>query len=412
MSKTASNAGYTLPAYLLFLMNIFGFGLLCMANDFKKDVLFVGLGLLGLLILSYTVLVLCRMGDKFLFLISSMLVTIGTIMLCRLDIDNGAKQIIWIGIGILFFFISYLFYYNIRFLNKLWLFYAFFSIALFMATLIFGERVKGAKNWIQFGRYGFQPSEIIKIVFVMMLACYYSGNVKKRIFNIHPKYITAGFTYCFILFLVVQRDWGTILVMFLIYILTLYVYEESRLFVFINVAAAAVVAALGYMFLYHIQVRVNVWLNPWKDIPNTGYQICQSLFAIASGGYFGKGIGNGHPSYIPEARTDFIFSVICEEMGTFGGAAVILLFFILSYRCFKITLLTKNSFNKAVALGITLMFAVQTFIIIGGVTKLIPLTGITVPFVSYGGTSAVVSFISLGIMQAISAKKDRGTDYE
>lgn len=412
MNKGFSNAGYTLPAYLLFLMNIFGFGLLCMANEWKKDILFVGLGLLGLLILSYAVLVICRMGDKFLFLTASMLVTIGTIMLCRLDIDYGAKQIIWVGIGIFAFFVSYLFFYKIRFLNKLWLFYALFSVALFSATLFFGERVKGAKNWIQFRKIGFQPSEIIKIAFVMMLACYYSGNVKKKIFNIHPKYITAAFTYAFILFLVLQRDWGTILVMFLIYILTIYVYEENKLFVFLNVAAAAVVGALGYLFLYHIRVRVNVWLNPWRDISNTGYQICQSLFAIASGGYFGKGIGNGHPSYIPEAHTDFIFAVICEEMGTFGGAAVILLFFILAYRCFKITLLTKNSFNKAVALGITLMFAVQTFIIIGGVTKLIPLTGITVPFVSYGGTSAVVSFISLGIMQAISARGDRGTDYE
>jgi len=167
------------------------------------------------------------------------------------------------------------------------------------------------------------------------------------------------------------------------------------------------VGLLGLKFLYHIQVRVKVWLDPWSDIADKGWQIAQSLFAIASGGYFGRGLGNGSPTYIPEVHTDFIFAAICEEMGVFGGAAVIILFFLLSYRCFKITLKTKNEYNKAVALGLTLMFALQTFIIIGGVIKFIPLTGITVPFVSYGGTSIVVSFASLGIMQAVSAREER-----
>ncbi|MBO5955594.1 MAG: FtsW/RodA/SpoVE family cell cycle protein, partial [Clostridia bacterium] len=178
-------------------------------------------------------------------------------------------------------------------------------------------------------------------------------------------------------------------------------------FLFFNVMSALLVGFLGYKFLYHIQVRVGVWLDPWADVSNKGYQIAQSLFAIASGGYFGRGLGNGSPYYIPEVHTDFIFSAICEELGVFGGAAVIILFFLLSYRCFKITLNTENLYNKAVGLGLTLMFALQTFIIIGGVIKFIPLTGITVPFVSYGGTSIVVSFASLGIMQAISAIEDR-----
>ena len=152
---------------------------------------------------------------------------------------------------------------------------------------------------------------------------------------------------------------------------------------------------------------MGVWLDPWEDVANKGYQIAQSLFAISSGGYFGRGIGNGSPGYIPEVHTDFIFSAICEEMGVFGGAAIIILYFLLAYRCFKITLNTQNSYNKAVGLGLTLMFSVQTFIIIGGVIKFIPLTGITLPFVSYGGTSIVVSFASLGIMQAISALETR-----
>ncbi|MEG1441201.1 MAG: FtsW/RodA/SpoVE family cell cycle protein, partial [Oscillospiraceae bacterium] len=143
------------------------------------------------------------------------------------------------------------------------------------------------------------------------------------------------------------------------------------------------------------------------DIANKGYQITQSLFAIASGGYFGRGLGNGSPTYIPEVHSDFIFAAICEEMGVFGGAAVIILFFLIAYRCFKISIMATDEFDKAVCLGLTVMFALQTFIIVGGVIKLIPLTGITLPFVSYGGTSIVVNFASLGIIQAISAKQER-----
>ena len=156
--------------------------------------------------------------------------------------------------------------------------------------------------------------------------------------------------------------------------------------------------------MYHIQVRVENWLNPWEDIAGKGYQITQSLFAIAEGGFFGKGLGGGKPSYIPEVHSDFIFSAICEELGIFGGTAVILLFFIFVYRGIKISLCLHDGFDKCIAAGITAMFGFQTFMIIGGVIKMIPLTGITLPFVSYGGSSLVTSFMALGILQAVSAK--------
>lgn len=409
-------ANYKLPAYLLVIMNIIGFALLYVSNGYRANILYVGLGFLGLFILIYSILVICSMGDKFLVLIASMLMTIGVLMLCRIDIVMGARQIVWIGVGGIAFFITYCVYYNIRFWNRLWFLYAACGILLFLLTVVFGKTVNGSKNWLSIGRLSFQPSEIIKILYIMFLACHYSGSWTKPFLKLKPTFMTAAVTYIYILFLVVQRDWGTILVVFLIYIFMIYVYEKIKWFLWINVLAAAVVGILGYLFLYHIQVRVSVWLNPWTDVSNTGYQIAQSLFAIAAGGYFGRGLGNGAPDYIPEVHTDFIFSAICEEMGVFGGAAVIILFFLLAYRCFKITLNTKNLYNKAVGMGLTLMLALQTFIIIGGVTKFIPLTGITLPFVSYGGTSIVVSFASLGIMQAISAlevrKGGREDEYE
>ena len=400
-------ANYRLPAYLLVLMNILGFGLLYMANDYRSSVLMVGAGMLGIFILIYSILVICRMGDKFLVLIASMLMTIGVLMLCRIDIVMGARQIVWIGVGGIVFFAAYCVFYNISFWDKLWFFYAAAGAGLFVLTLVLGETVNGSKNWIKVGKIAFQPSELIKILYIMFLACRYSGSWKKPFLRISPMLMTGAVTYAYIMFLVLQRDWGTILVLFMIFIFMIYTYEEDRRFLIFNIAAASIVGLLGLKFLYHIQVRVKVWLDPWSDIADKGWQIAQSLFAIASGGYFGRGLGNGSPTYIPEVHTDFIFAAICEEMGVFGGAAVIILFFLLSYRCFKITLKTKNEYNKAVALGLTLMFALQTFIIIGGVIKFIPLTGITVPFVSYGGTSIVVSFASLGIMQAVSAREER-----
>ncbi len=407
-----NKGNYRVPAYLLILLNVLGFLLLYIANDFQNKILLVSMGFLGLFIIVYSVLVLCRMGDKFIFLIASMLITIGILMLCRIDTGKGVRQILWIGLGCLVFFLTYWVYFKIRFWNRLWLLYALGSVALFLFTLIAGVEVNGAKNWVNVGPMAFQPSELIKILYVMFLACQYSKSGEKELSGFSPTVITGAVTYIFIAFLMLQRDWGTILVIFSIYIFMLYVYEERRWFLVLNLLAVLVVAYVGYKYLYHIRVRVDAWLDPWKDISDKGYQITQSLFGIASGGFFGRGLGSGSPEYIPEVHTDFIFSAICEEMGVFGGAAVIILFFLLAYRCFKITLNSTDSYNKAVAFGLSVMFSLQTFIIIGGVVKFIPLTGITVPFVSYGGTSIVVSFASLGIMQAISAVEERKGDVD
>lgn len=401
---------YRRPAYLLILMNLFGFGLLFVANDCNINIAYIGLGLLGLFVLMYAVIIICRMGDKFIVPMACMLITMGVILLCRIRIEYGIRQIVWVVIGGCAFFAAYAIYYNIKFWDRLWLLYFIGGTALFAATLLFGKTVNGSKNWLQIKNFAFQPSEITKILFVMFLACYCSKAQNKTILKIPPKWQTLLGTYLFIGFLVLQRDWGTILVLFSIYIFMIYVYDDGYKFLMLNIGAASVVAVLGYKFLHHIQVRVSTWLNPWADISNTGYQITQSLFAIASGGYFGRGIGNGSPGYIPEVHSDFIFAAVCEEMGVFGGAAIIILFFLIAYRCFKISVMAHNAFDKALCFGLTVMFAMQTFIIVGGVTKMIPLTGITLPFVSYGGTSIVVSLASLGIIQAISAKAERGIE--
>ena len=402
------SANYRKPAYLLILLDALAFGLLFMNNDYNLNVLYTGAAVLVLFLIMYTVLVLGHMGDKFIMLMVFMLISIGVLLLCSINLSYGLRQIIWILVGGVVFFIAYVIYYNIKTWNRLWWLYFFVGVALFLITLIFGKTINGSRNWVGTDSFSFQPSEIIKIMFIMCLACYCCGTWSKPVFGkLEPKWAALIITYVFVGFLVLQRDWGTILVMFSIYLFMVYVYEPDKKLLFLNIGVLAVIGLLGYKFLYHIQVRIANWIDPWSDISNRGYQIAQSLFALASGGYFGTGLGNGVPSSIPEAHSDFIFAAICEEMGVFGGVAVILLFFLIAYRCFKISIMTTDPYDKAVSFGVTVMFALQTFIIIGGVIKMIPLTGITLPFISYGGTSIVISFASLGIIQAISAKTER-----
>lgn len=404
-----TSVNYRRPAYLLILLDLLGFSLLFMAKDYNVNVFYNCLAVLALFVVMYSTLVIGHMGDKFILLMTFMLLSIGVLVLCRINIRYGFRQIIWIILGGISFFVAYFVYYKVKVWDKLWFVYFLIGVILFVVTLLFGKTVYGSKNWISIGGVGFQPSEITKIMFIMCLSCYYCGTWSGNLLGkFKPKWVTLAITYIFVGFLVLQRDWGTMLVMMSIYLFMVYVYEPDRKLLFFNIGALGIIGFIGYKLLYHIQVRVSTWLDPWSDIANKGYQITQSLFAIASGGYFGRGLGNGSPYYIPEVHSDFIFAAICEEMGIFGGVAIILLFFLIAYRCFKISIMTDNAYDKAVSFGVTVMFALQTFIIIGGVIKMIPLTGITLPFVSYGGTSIIISFASLGIVQAISAKTENG----
>jgi len=280
--------------------------------------------------------------------------------------------------------------------------------------MFFGTKVKGATNWIFIGSFSFQPSEIIKLVFIFFMAAYYSNpeklvlkdlNIFKRNINIESKWVFMALAYLQMGLLIIQRELGTILLLFLIYLVLTYIYDNDRIFLLINAGLFALSGFISLTLLHYVQVRFEAWLNPWADVAGKGYQIAQSLFAIGAGGFWGTGIGLGQPNYIPEVHTDFIFSAICEELGIFGGVGVILLFLILVYRGIKIALGIHNDFHKAVALGIALMFGFQSFIIIGGVIKLIPLTGITLPFISYGGSSLTTSFLALGILQGTSSSK-------
>lgn len=387
----------------IFLLFIFSFLALSLALIFNISNLsatdfYTYLAILVVIVLSTILTPKITKADNILLMIVNMLFAIGVAMIYRLDPSYGKRQLQFYLIGIVLFFLTFFILKVFNFWSKISLFYVVVSIGLFMATLVFGSYIGGAKNWIILGPITVQPSEFIKIPLAFFVASFYSryNEISMKPFG---RYYMNIIIYVFIGFLFLQKDLGTALIFFGLMILAQFVYEKDRVLITINIVAMIFGSIVAYFLFGHVRIRVATWLDPWSDINATGYQITQALFATASGGLFGTGIGIGHPDYIPVAESDFIFSAISEEMGVFMGLAVILLFMILVYRAFKISLTQQDKFFSILAFSIGVLFAFQTFIILGGVLKIIPLTGVTLPFISQGGSSMLSGFILLGCLQ-------------
>lgn len=402
------------PRNLLFLFQLLSLLLLFIyQKDIEdKSTIITSFGLILAIYLSNYLLIKVSKGDNYIFLIVTMLVSIGAIMIYRIDSATGVRQLLWISLGILLFYLTYFIVKYIRGWKNFIYFYIILSYGLFFMTFLLGERKYGAINWVKIAGFSFQPGEIIKLLLIFIIAAYYSNYNKFKEIK-YSSYYLMGIVYSFIGLLFFQRDLGTAVVFYAIFIALQYIYEENRRLVLYNLALSLVGGVLGYSLFSHVRVRFQTWIDPWKYIDTKGYQITQSLFAIAEGGFFGRGIGLGHPDFIPLVNYDFIFAAICEEMGIFTGIGVIMLFMILVYRGFKIAISQEVLFYKILALGISILFGVQSIIILGGVLKVIPLTGITLPFVSYGGSSILSSFTALGILQVASEELDyKEVNYE
>ena len=395
------------PIHLVALIDLYLFALLSFRSGvFVPFIMILGVSKAIITYATYFIQRKFKMGDTYITLIVSIILSIGLSMQLRLSTEVGTKQFIWFLIGMLLFMLTSSIYHLVhKRIRFIWFFYAI-MIFLFIITQIIGVRINGAKNWIVLGGISFQPSEFIKILFVFFMASFVSNPEALRLKIGEkvspPKWTLLVMVFIVLGFFVLQREFGTALLIFMVYMSIVYVFEKAIAFVAINATLAGVAALLAIQVMPHLQVRIDSWLNPFADIAGKGYQITQSLFAIGSGSFFGTGIGLGYPHFIPNVETDFIFSAICEEMGIFGGIAIIVLFMLLVYRGIKICLRLRDPFTKAIAFGLSTTIGFQTFIIIGGVIKVIPLTGITLPFVSYGGSSLISSFLILGLLQALS----------
>lgn len=396
------------PQGLLGIINILALILfLFYGEQIEKNIIISIVVFMTVIYIANFILSRVSKGDNYILLITCMLQTIGIVMIYRINPSMGIKQIVIFGLGIVMFFATYYILKNVKRWKNYNKFYLGLSLFLYMLTLVLGTSSRGSRNWIIIGGAGFQPLEIIKILFVFFIASYYTNIEKyRKIFKNKASVIFMAISYVYMGFLFLQKEVGTAVLLFLVFNAIFYVYEENRNLLKLNFIGALIMGIVGYILFDHVKIRIDIWIDPWKDIAGRGYQIAQSLFAIGEGGFFGTGIGLGHPDFIPEVHTDFIFAAICEEMGLFAGIAVIMLFMVMVYRGIKIALEQQNSFYRILSLGITATIGFQAFIILGGVIKMIPLTGITLPFISYGGNSLISSFISLAILQVASEELD------
>ncbi len=357
-------------------------------------------------------------GDEYLFPLVIFLCSVSMVMLLRLKPALYRAQFQWIAIGlvVMFLVINYADY-LLRFLDYPYLL-GLFSLLIIFSVLIFGTSIGGNKNWIVFGPFQVQPSEFAKLTILGFLASYLQEN--KNTLNLPsrswsflhlpplrflaPLVVIWGIS---LLMFVYQRDLGSALLFFGMALMMTYAATSNKTYVFLALGFFMLGSYISYLLFGHVRVRVDIWLHPWADPMGKAYQIVQSMFALGYGGLFGAGYFHGYPNLIPEVHTDFIFAAIGEEFGLFGVFAVVSAYLLIFFRGVRIAMYTANEKEKLLAFGLTGTLLLQAFIILAGVTRLIPLTGITLPFVSYGGSSMVSGFICLGLLLAISGKEKK-----
>jgi cell division protein FtsW (lipid II flippase) len=406
--------------FLLLLVAIIayaGFSLVSLTSNQPVE---TGLKMASLLLALFIALhianrLFARNADPILLPLCAFLTELGLIMICRLKPELGVAQSIWILAGVSAAILVLAVLHNYSGLKEYKYTWVILGILLLFAPVFVGVQRGGSRLWIDLGPISFQPAEIAKILFVLFLAAYLVEKREllsistKRVFGVwlpEPKYFGPVVVMWLVslIILILERDLGTSLLFFGLFLAMLYIATGRPIYVILGTTLFAIGASVCYYLFSHVQTRVDIWLNPWIDASGKGYQVVQSLFAIAGGGLTGTGIGIGHPGIIPEVQTDFIFSAIAEELGLLGGIAVVLVYLLFVSRGLKIALNTKNEFGALVAAGLSCVFALQSFTIMAGVTKLVPLTGVTLPFVSYGGSSILMNFILLAALLIISSK--------
>ena len=399
---------------------LLGTGVLLLAHRLTADLLLLPWLAAVIVGAFFTQFILGRRDgtDLTLFPAAMLLASLGLIMIGRLKPALFLTQMRWLLLGlIVYLFLVFLGERVLRLLSYPYLL-GVFCLLLLCSALFFGTEIGGSRNWIVFGPFAVQPSEFGKIVIIMFLAAYLTEHREVLTLPRHrllwlklpvlrfiaPLLLIWGIA---ILMFVVQRDLGSALLFFGIAVSMTYMATGRKSYVALAFAFFLGAAALSYSFFSHVRVRFNIWLDPWSDPSGSAYQVVQSLFALGSGGVWGAGFAHGHPNLIPEVHTDFIFAAIAEELGLLGSLGVMLVFALFFYRAIRIALACREETRMLLAAGIAVVFLLQAFIIIAGVTKFLPLTGITLPFVSYGGSSMIASFMLLGILTVLSKKENR-----
>lgn len=325
-----------------------------------------------------------------------MLISIGFIMITRLNYASAVKQFIFAVLGSVFGLVVPILIRKMKFLVDWTYIYAGVGLGALAIVAVFAATSGGAKLGFEIVGIGIQPSEFVKILFVFFVA----SSLKKSI-EFKNIVVTTALAAAHVLILVLSTDLGAALIMFVVYLVMLYVATQQPLYAIAGIGAGSVAAVIGYKLFAHIKVRVAAWKDPFATYSDGGYQVAQSLFAIGTGSWFGMGLCQGSPDLIPVAETDFIFSAIAEELGVVFALCLILVCVSCYVMFLNIAMEIRNRFYKLIALGLGTCYIFQVFLTIGGVTKFIPSTGVTLPLVSYGGSSMLSTMIMFGIIQGL-----------
>ncbi|MBU2601626.1 MAG: FtsW/RodA/SpoVE family cell cycle protein [Actinobacteria bacterium] len=425
MTSRSKELLFLLPAMLL---TTIGFAIVFVrqAEAFELSSLAPGaafLGLFGLLHVARRLVV--PAADPYLLPITALLSSLGILMIYRADPRLAAQQAVWLVVGSVAFVIVLVGLRRFERLREYKYLIGLGGIALLVLTMVAGREVYGARLWIRVGPVGFQPPEFAKLFLVVFFAAYldqvremltvstrrFLGVALPPLRHLGPLITVWGLSLALMIFL---KDLGTSLLFFGTLLALIYVATARFFYVVVGTGLFAAGASVLYQIFPHVQLRVGIWLDPWQDPLGGGYQIVQSLFAFAAGGLFGRGLGEGYlhlasgSTIIPALETDFIFSAIGEELGLVGAVAIVLLYLVFVQRGLRVALRSHDDFARLLATGLTAVFGLQAFLILGGVTKLIPLTGITLPFVSYGGSSIVSNFCLLALLLVVSERAAGG----
>jgi cell division protein FtsW (lipid II flippase) len=368
-------------------------------------------------------------ADPYLFPLMALLAAFGLVVIYRIDDTLARDQANWFVLGLLLFALTIHFLRDYEVLERYRYLIATLGIALLLAPRLpgIGEQVNGAYLGVSVGSISFQPAEFSKICIVIFLASYLrehrevlivgarrvAGVTLPPLKHMGPLLVVWGASMFMLVYI---RDLGSSLMFFAAFLALLYVATGRFSFVVIGMAMFLVGAWFFASTVAHVGDRVDVWLDPYQHPQGDGYQVLQSIFAQADGGLFGQGFGQSllyipgsHPpvALLPAAQTDTIYALIVDEVGLFGASAVCLIYLLIAARGFKTAIIASDGFSKLLATGLTAVFAIQAFVIIGGVTRVIPLTGVTLPLVSYGGSSIVANFVLLALLLLVSDRARR-----
>ena len=393
---------YGVQIACMFMVHFLGFAAICLETGDISYIIFYGFQQILLFATIALYRVIYPEISKLLINNICMLLTISFVILTRISYDKSIKQFFIVTASLIVgLFIPYLVK-KLKFLKYLTWVYAAVGLLLLTVVAVLGAVTHGAKLSYSFGGYSFQPSEIVKILFVFFVA-----GMLKESKSFVQVVITTGIAAMHVLVLVLSTDLGSALIFFVTYLVMLYVATRKIYYLLAGLGAGGLAAYIAYHLFSHIQVRVVAWLDPWSHINDEGYQITQSLFAIGTGGWYGMGLYQGNPTAIPYVEQDFVFSAIAEEFGVIFAICMIVVCLSCFIAIMSIAMRIKEEFYRFIAVGLGMTYITQVFLTVGGGTRFIPLTGVTLPLVSYGGSSVLATIIMFCIVLGLYGVKEQ-----